>query len=267
MYSVCSANEWVLQAAMRQALADRAVLCVESTSNQVNQYGGYTGLTPAQFEEFVRSTAQRAGLPEERVLLGSDHLGPYPWRSETAASALDKACELVRASVSAGYVKIHLDASMACGDDPADEPLPDEVIARRAAALCRAAERAWSEAPAGSPSPLYVIGTEVPTPGGETGPGHPPAVTRVEDAQATLESFREAFAEHGLEAAWERVIALVVQPGVEFGDASVFGYDRSQARLLTEALPESPRWCTRLTPPTTRPPRRCVRWWRITSRS
>jgi len=240
IYSVCSANVWVLQAAMSQALADQAVLSVESTSNQVNQFGGYTGLTPVQFEEFVRSIARRVGFPEQRLLLGSDHLGPYPWRNEPSGTALEKACELVRASVSAGYTKIHLDASMACADDAPDEPLDPEVIAQRAAAIGRVAERTWAELPAGSPAPLYVIGTEVPTPGGELGPGLAPAVTRVEDAQATLNSFGAAFSKYGLESAWERVIGLVVQPGVEFGDASVFGYDRSQARPLTQHLPASP---------------------------
>ena len=239
-YSICSANDWVLEAAIEQAVEDESVVCIESTSNQVNQFGGYTGMTPARFAAFVRAIARRAGLPDQRLLLGSDHLGPYPWRHEPAAAAIDKATELVRLSVRAGYQKIHLDASMACGDDPADRPLSDEVIAQRAAALCRAAESAWSESPAGAPAPLYIIGTEVPTPGGEQEPGSAPAVTRVEDAQKTLDSFRSAFAKCGLEAAWQRVIGLVVQPGVEFGDTTVFEYNRDNASALSRCLPASP---------------------------
>ncbi len=239
IYSVCSANVWVLEAAMRQALADQSVLCIESTSNQVNQFGGYTGMEPAQFEQFVRTIARRANFPEERVLLGSDHLGPYPWRKEPSAAALEKACELVRRSVLAGYTKIHLDASMACGDD-ASGALAAERIAERAAMIGEVAERTRAELPAGAPAPLYIIGTEVPTPGGEQGPGEPPAVTRVEDAQTTLETFHAAFRKHGLEDAWQRVVGLVVQPGVEFGDDSVFAYERNKARPLTEHLPESP---------------------------
>jgi D-tagatose-1,6-bisphosphate aldolase subunit GatZ/KbaZ len=180
------------------------------------------------------------GFPEQRILLGSDHLGPYPWRNEASGTALAKACELVRDSVLAGYTKIHLDASMACADDAANQPLDAEVIAQRAAAIGLVAERTWAELPAGSPALLYVIGTEVPTPGGEQGPGLPPAVTRVEDAQATLDNFRAAFLKRGLGAAWERVIGLVVQPGVEFGDTSIFSSDRRQARPLTQHLPVSP---------------------------
>jgi D-tagatose-1,6-bisphosphate aldolase subunit GatZ/KbaZ len=240
LYSVCSANAWVLEAAMHQALEDDSVLCIESTSNQVNQFGGYTGMAPSHFVTFVGSIAQRASFPEPRILLGGDHLGPYPWRNEPSETALAKAGEMVRACVSAGYAKIHLDASMACADDPRDRPLPDEVIAHRAAALCHIAEAAWAKLPAGSPALLYIIGTEVPTPGGEQGEDLPPAVTRVEDAQRTLDHFHSAFLDRGLAAAWDRVIGLVVQPGVEFGDASVFEYDRRRAQLLSQSLPASP---------------------------
>jgi D-tagatose-1,6-bisphosphate aldolase subunit GatZ/KbaZ len=234
IYSVCSANPWVIEAAMCQALEDESAVCIESTCNQVNQFGGYTGMTPSHFAAFVRSKAARTGFPEQRILLGSDHLGPYPWRSEPAHAALEKAAGLVRASVAAGYTKIHLDASMACADDP---QLADEIIAARAADLCRVAE---DESPASSPKPLYIIGTEVPTPGGETGPGLPPAVTPVADLVTTIEYCRAAFFERDLGAAWERVIGLVVQPGVEFGDASVFEYNRNQARPLSVCLPASP---------------------------
>ena len=125
--SVCSANPWVIEAAMRQAMEDQSAVCIESTCNQVNQFGGYTGLTPSQFVDFVRSIAARAGFPEQRILFGSDHLGPYPWRSEPSKAALDKAADLVRASVAAGYTKIHVDASMACAHD--SQPLADEIIA------------------------------------------------------------------------------------------------------------------------------------------
>ena len=235
VYSVCSANPWVIEAALCQAIEDHSMVCIESTCNQVNQFGGYTGLTPSQFAAFVRSIAVRVGFPELCILFGGDHLGPYPWRGEPSYSALEKAAGLAQASVLAGYTKIHLDASMACADD--NEPLADELIAERAADLCQVAEKELS---ASSTPPLYVIGTEVPIPGGETGPGLPPEVTRAEHVQTTLEYCHSAFLQRGLEAAWERVVGLVVQPGVEFGDASVFEYQRDQALLLSQCLPASP---------------------------
>jgi len=239
VYSVCSAHPAVIDAAIQQSMEDGSVLLVESTSSQVNQFGGYTGQTPEQFAAFVHSAAQRAGLAQERVLLGGDHLGPYPWRSERSDVALQKAAELVRACVLAGYKKIHLDTSMACADDGKTGP-DESTIASRAAILCRAAEGALAELPSGSAPLLYVIGTEVPAPGGESLPGQAPAVTSAGDVGHTLEVFRVAFEEQNVASAWERVIGMVVQPGVEFGENVVFAYDSLKAQTLSSALPGQP---------------------------
>ena len=235
--SVCSAQAVVLQAAMEQALEDASGVLVESTSNQVNQEGGYTGVRPAEFAAFVHGLATEAGLSGDRVILGGDHLGPHPWRAQGATIAMPRAAEMVRQYVRAGYAKIHLDASMPCADDPLG-PLAETVAAARTADLAAAAEAAASERPAGLPAPVYVVGTEVPPPGGQQGEHEGPAVTRVEDAERTLALVREAFKRRGLERAWDRVIALVVQPGVEFGDEAVFPYRREAAAGL-KALAEA----------------------------
>jgi D-tagatose-1,6-bisphosphate aldolase subunit GatZ/KbaZ len=234
-YAVCSAHVAVIEAAVRQSLQDGSILHVESTSSQVNQFGGYSGSTPSQFAHFIRSAAERAGLPSERILLGGDHLGPFPWRAEPSGSALGKACELVQDCVAAGYQKIHLDASMPCADDPSSN-LPERLIAERAALLCQAAEKAFQKLPPGSPPLTYVIGSEVPPPGGESVDEHPPAVTTAEHANRTLQTFRDAFAGLGLSFAWEKVIALVVQPGVDFGSNAIFDYDPVKAQSLSAAL-------------------------------
>lgn len=238
-YAVCSAHPAVVDAAIQQSKADGSLLHIESTSSQVNQFGGYTNVTPAQFADWIYSTAKDAGLPAEQVLLGGDHLGPFPWRNEASISALEKACKLVRDCVSAGYQKIHLDASMACADDP-KTGISESTIAARAAILCQAAEQAHRELPAGSPQPLYVIGTEVPAPGGESDDTGAPPVTKAKDVHRTLKAFRSAFQELRLESAWERVIALVVQPGVDFGSGSIFDYDRRKAISLSAALESHP---------------------------
>jgi D-tagatose-1,6-bisphosphate aldolase subunit GatZ/KbaZ len=238
IYAVCSAHPWVIDTAIQQAMKDGSVLHVESTSSQVNQLGGYSGQTPSEFADFVHRAARRMGLPEDQVLLGGDHLGPFPWRNEASKSALSKACELARACVLAGYRKIHLDASMACADDA--KILSEAIVAQRAAVLCEAAEKALQDSPPGVDPPLYVIGTEVPAPGGESTVGVPPAVTTIDGLRQTLQVFQQAFAHRGLSAAWQRVIGVVVQPGVEFGDDVVFEYDRTKARSLSAGLPSSP---------------------------
>ncbi len=237
-FSVCSAHPLVLEAAVQQAIENGSYLCIESTSNQVNQFGGYTGDTPAQFAERVLSLAERLGLSKHRILLGGDHLGPYPWRHLPSAVAMDNACRLVRECVLAGYKKIHLDASMRCADDSPN--LAEGVVADRAALLCQSAEQACEESGLNADSLMYVVGTEVPTPGGEQAGEAVFQVTETARAHETLSVVQKSFAGLGLDDAWERVIALVVQPGVEFGDESVRNYDRESARSLSEHLPASP---------------------------
>jgi D-tagatose-1,6-bisphosphate aldolase subunit GatZ/KbaZ len=237
VYAVCSAHPSVIAAAVRQAVKDESVLHVESTSSQVNPGGGYSGQTPSQFAKFVHCAAQQAGLPPQRVLLGGDHLGPYPWREQPAEVAMGHACELVRACVLAGYTKIHLDPSMSCADDAV---LEERTIAQRSAILCRAAEGAFEHLPTGASPLLYVIGTEVPAPGGELVPGAPPPASAASQIHHTLELCRAAFAEQNLNRAWDRVIGLVVQPGVEFGENVIFDYDRQKAGALSAALPKHP---------------------------
>ena len=238
LYSICSAERFVLEAAMAQATADHTLLCIESTCNQVNQFGGYTGMTPAAFRAFVAQVAGETGFDPAHVIFGGDHLGPHVWRAEPAAQAMAKARDLVRDCVVAGYTKIHLDASMRLGGDqgaPASPP-DDTLVAQRTAELAAVAETAWGGLPAGSPPPLYVVGTEVPVPGGETAGAGAPAVTTPQRAARTLELTGAAFSARGLEAAWERVVALVVQPGVEFGSESVCAYDHDRASALVAWL-------------------------------
>lgn len=149
--------------------------------------------------------------------------------------------ELVRSYVLAGFSKIHIDTSMRVADDDQQARLPDAVIARRGAQLCRAAEDAFAQYQADhpdTPAPVYVIGSEVPVPGGAQENEDRVAVTTPEDFRATVEAFQDAFAQYGLEDAWARVIAVVVQPGVEFADESVVEYDRAAAAALTASLEE-----------------------------
>ncbi len=238
IYSICSANRFVLEAGMMQAVRDESLLLIESTSNQVNQFGGYTGQTPADFVKFLHEVAEAMRFPRERIVLGGDHLGPHVWRNVTSSMAMEKARDLVADYVRAGFTKIHLDASMPCADDKSDRnrPLSEEIVCARAADLCHAAEIAHRALPPATPSPLYVIGTEVPIPGGEQFGSQAPEVTRTKDLAQTLDVAKKAFLALGLNSAWERVIAIVVQPGVEFGDATVFPYDSRKARPLSRFL-------------------------------
>jgi D-tagatose-1,6-bisphosphate aldolase subunit GatZ/KbaZ len=149
---------------------------------------------------------------------------------------MQHAVEMVRLYVEAGFTKIHLDASMRCADDPAI--VPDEVMAHRAATLCNAAESARREP--GSGPILYIVGTEVPTPGGSTHSLDGLEVTSCDAVEHTVAVHRAAFHNAGLDAAWERVVGVVVQPGVEFDHDSVVGYDAAKAAHLQGFLRAHP---------------------------
>ncbi len=235
--SVCSAHPLVLEAAVLQAIEDDTSLLVEATSNQVDQDGGYTGLVPAQFRDLVLDLADRAGLPRGRVILGGDHLGPNTWRGLGAVEAMARSEVLVSTYVEAGFTKIHLDCSMACAED--DLPLTDDVVAERAARLARVAEAAAVRA-FGASELVYVVGTEVPVPGGAQETIDHLTPTTPEAASVTLDRHREAFEAAGAGEAWERVIALVVQPGVEFDHLGVIDYDREQTLGLQQVLTSHP---------------------------
>lgn len=235
VYSCCSANEYVIRAALRRAKANDTVVLVEATANQVNQNGGYTGMTPAGFRAFLDRLAEEEGMPAQRVLCGGDHLGPLTWQDLPEEAAMANAEELIRGYVLAGFAKIHIDTSMRVAGDDRNIRLPDSVIARRGARLCAAAEAAFAEYRAAhpeAPKPVYVIGSEVPIPGGAQENEESVTVTSPRDCEGTLAEFESAFAARGLTDAWQRVIALVVQPGVEFADESVVEYDREAAAEL-----------------------------------
>ncbi len=243
IYSVCSANAFVIEAAMERTLRDGKYVLIESTANQVNQFGGYTGMQPGEFKEFVFKLAKKTGFPKDKVILGGDHLGPLTWKNENSDTAMEKAADLIRNYISAGFTKIHIDTSMHLGDDDPEKILNTEIIAQRGAALCKSAEDAFKQLRLekfDAVSPVYIIGSEVPIPGGSQDEEEGIHVTGVEDLEITIETFKKAFLKEGLEKAWENVIAVVVQPGVEFGDETIHEYNREAAKELSIALGKYP---------------------------
>lgn len=241
--SYCSANELVLEVALERAAATGIPTLIEATANQVNQFGGYTGMKPDDFYKFVLEIAKRVGCSEELIILAGDHLGPLTWMNDCEAEAMGKSKELVYQYAKAGFTKIHLDTSMKVADDDKDSMLATEVIARRGAILYKATIAGYEELLKIKPEavrPVFVIGSEVPIPGGAQEEEDGIAVTKAEAFADTVDTYKRVFAEEGLEEAWEDIIAVVVQPGVEFGDAQIFMYNREGAADLCMKLKEYP---------------------------
>ncbi|MFQ2195899.1 tagatose-bisphosphate aldolase subunit KbaZ [Aeromonas jandaei] len=237
IYAVCSAHPLVLEAALRLAAEGGELLLVEATSNQVDQFGGYTGMTPADFRDRLYELAAQCHFPAQRLILGGDHLGPNRWQGEPAEQAMAHAEDLIASYVAAGFKKIHLDCSMSCQGDPV--PLTDELVAERASRLAQIAEQTYL-ATFGESDLVYVIGTEVPVPGGAHEDLAELAVTTPEAARHTLEAHQQAFGKAGLAHIWPRVIGLVVQPGVEFDHTHVIDYRPEKAAPLSRMIEAYP---------------------------
>ena len=244
IYSACTGNLLVLEACMRYAKRTNTVLLIEATANQVDQYGGYTGMKPKDFMEAMKKLAAKTGLSMDRIILGGDHLGPLTFAKYDEEKAMAEASELIRLYTLAGFTKIHVDTSMKVASDDPNTRLSDAVIARRGAQLVQVAENAYQELLKEDPEavhPVYIVGSEVPIPGGaqEEAPSGM-QVTKVEDFKATVRTFQEAFEAQGVGDAWQYVMGVVVQPGVEEKDAGCTEYDRSKAVELMASIKEFP---------------------------
>ncbi|MGO1162994.1 D-tagatose-bisphosphate aldolase, class II, non-catalytic subunit [Brucella pseudogrignonensis] len=236
--SICSAHPLVIEAALLEGIATNTDVLIEATCNQVNQDGGYTGMTPADFRRFVEEIAARLGFDTKHLILGGDHLGPNPWKHLSAEEAMAKSEVMMDGFVRAGFTKIHLDTSMGCAGEPV--ALPDAVTAERAARLAKVAEKAAAES--GFDLPVYIVGTEVPIPGGAMEEIEDLELTKPDAALKTIAIHRKAFAALGLEDAFSRTIGVVVQPGVEFGNENVVYYDSNKASALSGVLNEVPQF-------------------------
>jgi len=227
---------------MRRCKAKGLPALIEATANQVNQDGGYTGQTPKAFYDWCHAIAKREGFDPSMLILGGDHLGPLTWTHLNETEAMPKAERLIYEYVYAGFTKIHIDTSMHLASDDPNQRLSDAVIAQRGAALCAVAEQAFADRKKEVPdavSPIYVIGSEVPIPGGAL-EQETLGVTSSESCLATISAFHQAFAEKGLCDAWKRVVAVVVQPGVEFSEDDVFVYNSEKARTLCLSIKDQP---------------------------
>jgi len=240
--SYCTASPIVIEAVLQQAKRFGDEVLIEATSNQVNQFGGYTGMKPADYRDFVYAIADKINFDKSKIILAGDHLGPQPFQDQPAAEAIENAKEMVRLYVLAGYTKIHLDTSMRVADDDRNVRLSDEIIAERGAMLMQVAEEAFKQLQKENPEamhPVFIIGSEVPIPGGAQ-VQEEMQVTSPVDFENTLVAYKKVWEKYGVADLLKYVIAVVVQPGVEFGDADVHMYNPVEASSLCAELKKHP---------------------------
>ncbi|ACI19904.1 class II D-tagatose-bisphosphate aldolase non-catalytic subunit [Dictyoglomus thermophilum] len=225
VYSICSSNPYVIEASVEFAKEKNDYILIEATPHQINQFGGYSGMTPEDFKNFVMGIIKEKGIEEDRVILGGDHLGPLPWQDEPSSSAMKKAKDLIRAFVESGYKKIHLDCSMSLSDDPV--VLSPEKIAERERELLEVAEETARKY---NFQPVYVVGTDVPVAGG----GEEEGITSVEDFRVAISSLKKYFED--VPRIWDRIIGFVIMLGIGFNYEKVFEYDRIKVRKILEEV-------------------------------
>ncbi len=236
--SLCTASPLVIEASMQHYKKFKSPLVIEATANQVNQDGGYTNMTPQDYADYIHELARKNEFPLNRLILGGDHLGPLVWSNLDETTAMAKSEILIASFVMAGFTKIHVDTSMKVGSDDKHHILSTEIIAKRGIQLIKVAEAAYQKRLLNYPNalaPVYIIGSEVPIPGGAQ-EEESLAVTTPSAFTETVDIYRTVMVQEGLSDVWGRVLAVVVQPGVEFGDSTVHEYNRSAALKLTESL-------------------------------
>ncbi len=241
--SYCCANEIVIEAIFEHSRNSKIPVLIEGTANQINQFGGYTGLTPEKFRDYIFSIADKFKFPREKIIIGGDHMGPLVWSHLNSKEAMSNASELVKLCVLAGFKKIHLDTSMKLADDNPNEKLSDDIIAERGAILFQACENAYQDLLKQNPHeirPVYIIGSEVPIPGGVQNQNDELQITTAQEFENTINAYKTQFKNYGLENRFDDVIGVVVQPGVEFGDKNIHAYERDKAKNLTAVLKNYP---------------------------
>lgn len=238
MFAVTGSEPLLLKATMDYAKEHNTHCLVEATVNQVNQFGGYTGMKPKDYADMMQEMAKDTGFPVEKLILCGDHLGPFVWQHLPEKEAMENSKELVRQYVAAGFRKIHLDPTMRLQDDDPNQPLSNEIIAERTAELAAVSEATYEATKKDTPwqfRPAYVLGSEVPVPGG-TEEEHGMQVTTPQDLSASLSCFEKALTEAGLKIVWDDVVAVVAQIGVEFSDETVHDFNADAATSLVAGL-------------------------------
>lgn len=238
-FALTGSEPFVLKACMDYAKAQSSYFICEATVNQVNQFGGYTGMKPKDYANLILSIAEKIHFPVEKIILSGDHLGPFIWKHLNSKTAMEYSRELVREYVAAGFRKIHLDPTMPLADDTS---FGTDIIAKRAAELAVISEETYEATKNDTPwtyRPVYVIGSEVPVPGG-TEEEEGIHVTTPEDLTSSIECFRAAFQSVNLPQVFDDTVAVVAQIGIEFSDEAVHEYDHEAARSLSQELRKYP---------------------------
>ncbi|MFL2882670.1 MAG: class II D-tagatose-bisphosphate aldolase non-catalytic subunit [Pelagibacteraceae bacterium] len=201
--SFCTSNFDVLKIIMLFSKFNNLPILIESTSNQVNQNGGYTGLTPSKFAKKVYSLSSSLKLNKKKILLGGDHLGPLPWKNLSKKKALANAKILVKNCLKAKYKKIHIDTAIICKDEK--KITRADIISRCKLILNNIKDKELKNT-------FLVVGTEVPFAGG--GQNSKIVPTKISSIKEEYDQYKILFDNRKLIK--NKKFSMVIEPGIEF---------------------------------------------------
>ena len=156
--SFCTANEDVIKIILLYCKINNVPCLIECTSNQVNQFGGYTKKSPKEFRDYVFEIAQKINFNKKNIFLGGDHLGPLPWKNLNSNLAIKNSIKMINNYLDSKFCKIHIDTSIKCKNDKIFNSQTKFERARKILKKLKFKNKS---------DIFYVVGSEVPTSGSD----------------------------------------------------------------------------------------------------
>lgn len=219
--SFCTSNEDVISSILNFCKRFDLPVLIESTSNQVNQYRGYTKLNPSEFKKKVKLLAKRNLYSSKKILFGGDHLGPLPWKKMKRNIALKRGQKLVEAYLNSNFNKLHIDTTIKMIDE---KILTKNTIKDRSKEILNSFQNKKLK------NLILVLGSEVPTAGGSF------TVKRNDfdyenEIISEIKLYKKIYKELNL----NKDLNLVVDSGMSFNDKKIFSSNRKKLNFLRKA--------------------------------
>lgn len=206
--SFCTANFLVLKTLLIFCKKNKLPALIESTSNQVNQFGGYSKNQPKDFIKKMHGFIKSFKINKKSIYFGGDHLGPLPWKNNKSSIALKNSIKLIDLYLKANYQKIHIDTSIQCKDD---KFITDKIIFARTEYILKnlTNKKKLNKI-------FFVFGTEVPFAGGNDKKKF--KITKNNKIITDYQNFSKLLNSEKLSS---KDFALVIEPGMKFKNNSI----------------------------------------------
>lgn len=216
--SFCTSNEDVINSIINFCKKYKLPILIESTSNQVNQFGGYSKLKPSEFKRKIEKLSKNNLFPKKNIIFGGDHLGPLPWKKLDKKIAMNRAKNLVKLYFNSKFNKLHIDTTIKLKND---KTFNKEIIKNRSKKLLSNLNNKYTK------KLILVLGSEVPPAGGGM-------IKRKYNKNLENEIISEIHLYKKIfkDLKVKNKLNLVVDPGLSFNDTKVFKSKNNVLKFL-----------------------------------